>query len=168
MRFPTVSGANLNRQKLTLPLDLEGDLNVVVVAFQQWQQSQVDSWIPSLERLERDHPGLAYYELPTIQQMNPLARLFINEGMRAGIPSDKARRRTVTLYLDKQEFRRALDLPHEDHVYVLLLDRQGNVLWRTSGVYGGDKGTELTMAVRAARMQLRSRLALDEVLYQAA
>ncbi|MDX1614692.1 MAG: hypothetical protein R3300_10320 [Candidatus Promineifilaceae bacterium] len=166
MRFPTVSGANLNRQIMTLPVDLQGDLNVVVIAFQQWQQSQVDTWIPSLERLERAHPGLAYYELPTIQQMNPLARLFINEGMRAGIPNEKARRRTVTLYLDKREFRRSLDLPHEDHIYVLLLNRQGDVLWRTSGVYSGDKGTDLTMAVRSARMQLRSRQALDEVLYQ--
>jgi len=46
MQFPSVTGSNLQRRKLDLPEGFEGELNLVLIAFQQWQQSQVDTWIP--------------------------------------------------------------------------------------------------------------------------
>lgn len=147
MQFPTVTGSNLHRKKLTLPQDLQGELNVVLIAFQQWQQTQVDTWIPFARQLENTHPGLHYYELPTIQRLNVLARTFINEGMRAGLPDPVVRERTITLYLDKDKFRQALELPHEDEIYVLLLDSQGQVLWRAEGVFTPEKGESLAAQV---------------------
>lgn len=44
MRFQNASGSNLQRNKLNHPDDFEGELNVVMVAFQQWQQSHIDTW----------------------------------------------------------------------------------------------------------------------------
>jgi len=149
MQFPTVTGANLQRKKLNLPQDFQGELNLVFIAFQQWQQTQVDTWIPFARQLEETHAGVCYYELPTIQRLNVLARTFINEGMRAGIPDPIARERTITLYLDKNSFRKALELPSEDDIYVLLLDRRGQVLWRTEGSFAWDKGDSLTAKVQA-------------------
>jgi len=148
MQFPTVSGSNLQRANLTLPQDLQGELNLVLIAFQQWQQAQVDTWIPFARQLEEDYPTVRYYELPTIQRLNALARSFINEGMRAGIPDLVARERTITLYLDKRTFREALQFPGEDDIYVLLLDRQGRVLWRAEGAFTPDKGDSLASAIR--------------------
>ena len=52
MQFPSVMGFNLPRKKLSLPEAFEGELNLVFVAFQQWQQSQVDTWIPFARQLE--------------------------------------------------------------------------------------------------------------------
>lgn len=147
MQFPTVQGSNLQRQKLTLPQDLAGTLNVVLIPFQRWQQDTVDTWVPFLRQLEGERDGVYYYELPTIQQMNVLSRTFINEGMRAGIPDPVARERTITLYLDKVAFRRALDLPHEDDIYVLLVDRQGQVLWRAEGAHTPQKAKSLAAAI---------------------
>jgi len=151
MQFPTLSGSNLKRQKLSLPQDLEGDLNLVLIAFQQWQQRQVDTWIPFARQLEKDHPAVRYYELPTIQRLNALARTFINEGMRAGIPDPLARERTITLYLDKPAFRQALQLPGEEDISVLLLDRQGQVLWRREGAFTPEKGESLAAVVQAGK-----------------
>jgi hypothetical protein len=149
MQFPTVSGSNLQRKKLTLPHDFEGEQNLVFIAFQQWQQRQVDTWIPFARELETAYPGLLYYELPTIQRLNILARTFVNEGMRAGIPDPVARERTITLYLEKEAFRVALQLPGEDDIYVLLLDGQGRVLWRTEGSFTPEKGESLAVAIQA-------------------
>lgn len=133
MRFPIVNGTNLRREKLTLPQDFEGRYNLIFVAFQQWQQSEVNSWIPLAERMEEQFPGLVYYELPTIRSLNSLSRFFINEGMRAGIPNTKSRERTITLYLDKDGFREALAMEDEDHIFALLFDQQGEELWRARG-----------------------------------
>jgi hypothetical protein len=149
MRFPTVTGKNLERQKLTLPEGFQGDWNLVFIAFQQWQQRQVDSWIPFAKQLEASYSRMRYYELPTIQTRNRLARTFINEGMRAGIPDPVARERTITLYLDKNSFRQALHLPHEDEIYVLLLDSEGQVQWQVEGVFNQEKGESLRAAVEA-------------------
>jgi hypothetical protein len=148
MQFPSVTGSNLQRRKLDLPEGFEGELNLVLIAFQQWQQSQVDTWIPFAKQLEEAHPGLRYYELPTIQRLNALARTFINEGMRAGIPDPVARERTITLYVDKNAFKQALQLSREDDIYVLLLDREGRVLWRAEGILTQEKGESLAAAVQ--------------------
>jgi hypothetical protein len=151
MQFPVVTGSNLHRKKVNLPQGFQGELNLVLIAFQQSQQTQVDTWLPFARQLEETRSGLRYYELPTIQRLNALARTFVNEGMRAGIPDPVSRERTITLYLDKDAFRQALKLPHEDDIYVLLLDRRGNVLWRAEGAFSQDKGDSLMAELQAHR-----------------
>jgi hypothetical protein len=148
VRFPIVTGANLLRRKVTLPADLEGELNILLIAFQRWQQSVIDTWVPFARQLEETNEGISYYELPVIQRMNVLARTFINEGMRAGIPDPVARERTITLYVDKVAFRTALELPDEADIYVLLVDRGGNVLWREVGAFSPEKGEALAEELR--------------------
>jgi hypothetical protein len=150
MSFPQVNGSNLRREKLMLPQDFEGQYNLLFVAFQQWQQTEVNSWIALAGRLEEQLPGLVYYELPTIRALNSFSRFFINEGMRAGIPNPKSRERTITLYLDKDEFRAALSMSDEEHIYVLLFDRQGEELWRARGSHDQNKESGLLEVLRLA------------------
>jgi hypothetical protein len=149
VQFPTVSGSNLNRQELEFPRDFRGDLNLVFVPFLQPQQVVVNTWIPSADTLEASFPEFAYYELPTIDELPALSRTFINEGMRAGIPNPKARERTVTLYIDMARFMQALGIPSKNDVHVLLVDRRGRILWRTTGSFDKAKGTELAQAIES-------------------
>ena len=143
MTFPTVSGSNLQRAKLTLPQDFAGDYNLLFIAFQQWHQDEVNTWIPLAESCEAQFPGLVYYELPTIRALNAFSKFFINEGMRAGIPNPKSRERTITLYLEKDDFRTALGLEDEEHIFALLIDHQGNELWRARGPLSPDSEAKL-------------------------
>ena len=152
MTFPTVNGSNLQRAKLTLPQDFEGVYNLLFIAFQQWQQDEVNTWIPLAESFEAQYPGLVYYELPTIRSLNALSKFFINEGMRAGIPNPKSRERTITLYLEKDDFRTALGLEDEEHIFVLLIDQQGNELWRARG--------PVSQSSEASLLKALSRLSL--------
>ncbi len=149
MKFPIVTGSNLLKHKLTLPRDFEGDLNLVFLPFWQWQQMEVNSWGATAELLEQQYPGFCYYELPTIQRMNPLAHFFIDEGMRGGIPDPATRKRTITLYLDKPAFVRALELKDQEHIYLLLVDSQGEILWQARGAYQPDTADSLIKAVEA-------------------
>ena len=147
MQFPNVSGVDLMRHRVVLPEDLGGDLNLLLVAFQQWHQELVNTWIPFAEELERTRDGVRYYELPTIQSLNVLSRTFINEGMRAGIRDQDTRARTITLYLDKTAFRSALEMDNEDTIYALLLDGSGQVLWKAQGEFTPEKGAALLSAI---------------------
>ena len=147
VQLPTVSGSNLNRQEFEFPRDFRGALNLLFVPFLQPQQVVVNTWIPFADTLESSFPEFAYYELPTIDELPALSRTFINEGMRAGIPNPRARERTVTLYIDMARFMQALGIPGKNEVHVLLVDRRGGILWRTTGSFDEAKGSELAGAI---------------------
>jgi hypothetical protein len=147
MTFPTVNGSNLLREKVTLPWDFQGRFNLVFIPFEQWQQMEVDSWMALAKELEEQFDGLVYYELPTIQSRNTLFKMFINEGMRAGSPNPKTRERTITLYLDKIDFRYALGMFDEEHIYILVVDRQGNEFFRARGPYSREGEVSLRQAL---------------------
>ena len=46
-------------------------------------------------------------------------------------------------------FRRALDIPNEQEIWLYLFDRQGNVLWRASGRFSQDKADALHDVIEA-------------------
>jgi hypothetical protein len=148
MQFPSVKGVNLLRQQVQLPDDFVGEINLVAIAFEQWHQALVNSWVPFMEELEGSIPGFRYYELPTIQQLHPVSRFFLNEGMRAGIRERVTRERTITLYVDKGAFREALALPDEGTIYLLAVDRTGDVLWRAQGPFRPEKTQSLLPLLR--------------------
>ena len=150
MQFPSVSGNDLLRNKVSLPDDLSSGLNVLIVAFQQWHQGLVNSWVPFLDHLAEKHNDFDYYELPTIRKMNWLSRSIIDNGMRAGIPSRDTRRRTITLYIDKDPFRKKLNIPDESDIHLFLVSDGGEVLWTGSGAISEDKADSLTSAIEKA------------------
>ncbi len=147
MAFPSVTGQNLAGQQLALPGDLAGDRNLLFIAFQRCQQEDLDSWTSLAAELEHIHQGFRFYEPTTLATGNPFFRWFVNRGMRSGIPNRGSRRRTITLYLDKIAFRRVLNLPDEDRIYVLLAGRQGTIHWRAEGRLDPDKEQSLRAVV---------------------
>jgi hypothetical protein len=131
--FPTISGNNLSGKHMTLPGDFEGRLNIVIVAFFREQQSLVDSWTPVVNDLRKRHQDLRAYELPTISRGYAWMKWIIATGMRSGIKDTNTRDHTVTLYTDTKKFRRELDLPTDQIIYVLLVDSKGFVRWKIDG-----------------------------------
>ena len=133
--FPVVETRNLEGRKFRLPNDFEGDLNLVILAFQRWHQDIIDVWVPHLDALAERHKGLRIYELPTLANRYRLMQRFIDGGMAAGIASQAARERTLTIYTDKSRFLAPLGVTDESTIHLLLVDRQGRILWRGSGEY---------------------------------
>lgn len=149
--FPVVSGFNLDRQEFEFPRDFGGDYNLVIVPFQRYHQEIVNTWIPFAQEVEASFPGFIYYELPTIYEMPILSRTFLNEGMRAGIPDQTSRERTITLYLDKAKFKSALDISSENDIYLFLVNRDGEILWRSNGEYTQEKADDLLIFIQNER-----------------
>ncbi len=149
-RFPSISATALSGRKFALPQDLEGEVNLVLVAFAREQQALVDGWLPTAKLLAAELPGLRYYEMPTIGRGFVLISPIIANGMRGGVTAQADREATITLYTNKDAFRRALGLPSDDTVYALLLDRTATVRWRGEGTFTDAQGA----ALRAAAVRL--------------
>lgn len=152
-RFPAIVAENLARDRVSLPGGLAGTYNLVVVAYRREQQAEVDTWMPALNAMEKEDPRFRWYELPTIgKMMGLLVSPWLDDAMRAGIPDQAQRARTITLYIDKQWFREALGLPDSDgSIHLLLLDRQGRVLWRRDGAYDPSAAAELKSKLKSLR-----------------
>jgi hypothetical protein len=157
MQFPNVSGNDLLKNRITLPEDLTSRLNVLIVAFQQWHQGLVNSWVPVLNNLVEQNADFDYFELPTIRKMNWLSRSIIDNGMRAGIPSRDTRRRTITLYIDKEPFKRELQIPDESEIHLFLVTNDGEILWRESGSVSEEKAETLIHTVKEAYLDQLNR-----------
>lgn len=145
--FPLVTGSNLNGKTLELPRELKGKLNIVVVAFIRGQGALIAEWVPSLNDLVKRNPDLAWYELPTLSASYLPSRPSIDGGMRAAILENDSRERTITLYLDKKEFMQSLIIPHENTIYILLINKNGRVIWRAEGGFTEQKFNNLRKAV---------------------
>lgn len=145
--FPEVDGRSLEDESVSLPGGLEGDLNLLAVAFHRTHQRDVDTWIPLFRQLENEIDGLAGYEIPTISGGWKPVRRFIDGGMKAAIPDPLTRRRTVTVYGDVGRVTDALGLAGKDEIAIVLCDREGQILWMTIGAMPGGPPPELLEAL---------------------
>lgn len=123
--FPAIEGNNLNKQKKVVPDDFVDKNLIVIVAFQQWHQPLVDESILLLENngLGETHNII---EVPTIQKTSKLAEIYLDGVMRAGIRDDRIRNRTITAYIDKEQFKEDLEIPDEDTIYWFLVKKNTN------------------------------------------
>lgn len=148
--FPEVVGEDLLGNEIAVPSELKKEFDILLVAFQRWQQSLVNSWVPFLKDLVEKYSNTEFYELPTIREMNPVYRFFINHGMKAGIPSEETRGRTITLYLDKDSFTDSLGITDESKIYIYLVKRDGQILWHNNGPFTEEKRDSLESALKNA------------------
>ncbi len=156
LRFPSVSGSNLLKEPVRLPDDLAGSPALVLVAFKQRQQLEVNTWLANEDRIEKLIPGVQIIETPTISSARwGLLAWWIDNGMRSGIQDEQARRRTVTLYTNVRAFREALGLETDQTPYAVLLDPGGNVLAIEAGAFDEQKLDRMLEAAREARLITR-------------
>jgi hypothetical protein len=141
--FPEVAGKNLKRIKHNFPQDFPAKYTIVLIAFWRHQQQHIDTWLPFAAQLEDKYQNLAYVELPVIYEMGSIRQFMLNEGMRAGIPDEKAREKTITLYLDKPRFLEQLGIDSENEIQIMLVGEDGEILWHDTGLFSSEKGEAL-------------------------
>lgn len=146
-RFPIVEGTSLSGMSHRLPETLAHDLNLLLVAFRQWQQKDVDTWMPIAEELSASVAGFGTYELPVISRgYRPFSGL-IDGGMRSGIPDLDVREATITLYIDRASFMRTLAIPGPDAIVPMLVRPRGDIVWRTTGPVTNESAEHLREVV---------------------
>jgi len=154
-RFPEVVGRSLLGQDVRVPHELPAARTLVVVAFEQWQQSRVDRWIaravaagvPATPRGQDGPMDVAVVEVPALSTRWRPVRRFIDGGMSAGIGDPDVLARTITVYTDVGALQRALAIPGSGDVCALVVTRDGDVLARAYGEPVGDSWEGITTAL---------------------
>jgi len=141
--FPSITAYNLDKDKVVLPGGLAGQVNLLLLSFEPEQQKDVDSWMSTAQALQHLNFQFRYYETPVSGKENILFRWWETSSMRSDQTDPLSWQWTVPLFVDKKSFLHDLDIPDEKQIVVLLLDRQGHVLWRASGALTPDKRASL-------------------------
>ncbi len=143
LSFPVISGENLPGQVFTLPADFSGDPVLVIVPFDETQQRQASSWLPSAQELAAAHEGFAYYDVPVFPDTAASFKMVIRAGLNVVISDAALQAVTITVFLeDRDQFLAALDLSDATALQAFLL-RDGNVIWRGEGAYSDEQGASL-------------------------
>lgn len=143
LRFPSMNGRTLSGKILALPQDFDGEYTLVIVPFDRDQQVKADTWLPLARELAQANPRLRYYSVAIFPDMAAPMRALARGGMNVIIPAD-LHDITITAFLEaRQTFLDALEIPDVSQIQVLLLNADGEVLWRESGDYTSTQGDSL-------------------------
>jgi hypothetical protein len=144
--FPTITSYALDKQKITLPGEMEGETDLLIISFEPEQEKDVQSWLPVAQGLQHSNFKFRYYEVPVNAKENFVFRWWDTSSMRSDETDPVMWHWIVPLFVDRQDFRKQLDIPNLKQVVVMLVDRQGHVLWRASGAMSEDKRASLLAA----------------------
>jgi len=145
--FPSIVSYALDKNKISLPSDLAGQFNLLLISFKPEQQKQIDTWMPLAQALQHTNFNFRWYRLPVAEHENAIFRWWENSSMRSEETDPETWPWIIPLYVDKLQFRSALQIPNEKNVIALLIDKQGHVLWRASGSLTAEERASLTAAM---------------------
>lgn len=152
--FPDVKAQNMEGKIVSLPAELPGELNLVLITFERDHQREANGWLEAAPELFKGSPGIGCFEVATLGKDYKMARFLIDRGIRSNIADREQRARTVTLYIDKIPFEQSLQIKSEERTSVLLVDRKGKVLWREQGIYHDLKGNSLKAFLAGLRVSV--------------
>ncbi|MGC2403061.1 MAG: hypothetical protein WA510_24950 [Acidobacteriaceae bacterium] len=141
--LPAVTANSLDRVRVALPADFTAPLNLLILSFVRDQQAAVEGWIPVLPSGGKTQTWV----LPISARESGLYRWWLNASLRGDLPPTLPRRYWVPLYVNKTQFLGSLQVSSEKEVVLLLTDKTGHVLWRTTGPVADSKKDELNKFV---------------------
>jgi hypothetical protein len=145
-KMPNIAAANLNKDAINWPAGLPAARTIILVAFAQSQQDNIDGWVAGMMLKAAGAP--AWFEVPVISNYGAAGRWFIDNGMRRGITDPKDRAKVVTVYTGKTAFKKSMGIPNESDVHVFVVDRSGEVIARVSGDYTAAGAAKIRAALK--------------------
>lgn len=148
--FPALTAYNLDKAKVNLPTDLEGKVNLLLISFEPEQSKDIETWMPAAQAIQHMNFLFRYYQMPVSSQENFIYRWWDTSSLRSVESDPLAWHWIIPLFTNKDTFRRALNIPNEKEIVLVLVDKTGQVLWKTSGHLTDQKKSSLINAVAAA------------------
>jgi hypothetical protein len=146
--MPVLRGESLSGKKTSLPDVARGRIALVTLGFSYGSRFAVEAWTGRFQRDFGTERSVTFFEVPMIGGMARMARPFIDGGMRRGTPR-ALHENVITVYGSGDAWKRRLGYSGPDDAYLLLLDRDGRVVWRYAGPFRDADYGALAATVRA-------------------
>jgi hypothetical protein len=119
---------------VVFPDSVKGAPALLIVAFRQQTQPQVDTWLQAASDSASLQPPakLQVYEVPMIATAYKPIKGIIDKGMRSGIAKPQ-HDNVVTYFGPLQRYYKAFGVKDKNSCYSFLLDRDGTVRFQAEG-----------------------------------
>jgi hypothetical protein len=146
-KVPSLSAKRLDQTHVVFPQQLPSERTVAVVVFRREQREEAQSWIDGLGL----HRGsdISWVRVPVWSIKDPAEREKIEQHLLKRYPEQADQARLLPVFTDREAFVRAAGLGSTDHVSVLVLDRDGNVLAKAQGPFDQNKAQAMRETVLA-------------------
>lgn len=147
-RLPAFMAQTLLRQPVAVPQGLPAERTLALITFHRSQQDQAESWVRGLNL--RDDPSIAWMRLPVLNDPGtPTGRHALENKLRELYPAEAEHAKLLPVFTDPASFVRSAGLNGVDQVYVVVVNRQGEVLARVEGAFHPEKAQTLRATLRA-------------------
>lgn len=141
-QFPSFVARTLDRQTMAVPHGLPAERTLALVTFRGAHRVHIDGWIHGLNLA--DDPSITWVRMPVLNDPGSDAgRSAIETRLLRKYPADAERARLLPVFTDRDRFARSAGLNDTDQVYVVVLNRQGEVLARAEGEFDAHKAENL-------------------------
>ncbi len=103
--------------------------------------------MPTAQAIQHMNFRFRYYKMPVSNQENFIYRWWDTSSLRSVETDPLSWQWIIPLYTNKNNFLRSLDIPNEKAIVLLLVDKTGQVFWRTSGRITDEKKASLVNTV---------------------
>jgi hypothetical protein len=131
-RIPALHGAVLTGETVDLPDALRGKVGVLVIGFSQSSRDQVTAWGKRLSLDYRDSGSVLYYEMPVLASVPKLIRGWVLGKIKGSVPP-RAQSRFLPVVDHEGDWKAAAGFGAADDAYILVVDGNGVVRWKTEG-----------------------------------
>ncbi len=153
--FPAMEAETVEDKKVMLPQDTKGKYTLLGLAYSKKSEDELNSWFgPIYNKFVRKPEGLLagmgydvnVYFVPMFTGVNAAA---------TGTAKKKALKNTDPVLLphilfykgELKTYKEALDFEKRDIPYFFVLDREGKIVYATSGAFSEDKLDELEESI---------------------
>jgi hypothetical protein len=130
--LPELRGEFLSGETAVLPHASSGRVALLVLGFSYDSRYAVEEWAKKFrEQFDKD-PRVTFYEIPMIGGMARMGKWFIDSGMRRGTPKADYGH-VITVYGGTGPWKQRVGFGDPKSAYLILIDREGKVVWRYAG-----------------------------------
>ena len=145
-QLPLLQGEYLNGRRAILPKDSSGQVALLMLGFSYESRFAVEAWAKRFRQDFAKQPKVTFFEVPMIGGLARMGKWFIDSGMRRGTPkSDYGN--VITVYGGTDAWKQKAGFKDPNAAYLILIDRNGKVVWRHAGGFADEPYATLSSTV---------------------
>ena len=131
-QLPPLKGEFLSGRTAVLPQAASGRVALLMFGFSYDSRFQVEAWAKRFRQDFGAKTGVTFFEIPMIGGMARMGKWFIDSGMRRGTPKAD-HENVITVYGGTDAWKQRVGFHDPKAAYLVLIDQQGRVTWRSAG-----------------------------------
>lgn len=135
--FSVLKLNNLNQQLTTVP-NPQKKVTVLIVADNHKLQTGINSWLRWLKQVQQTNPGMAFYEIPLVDEKYKPYWSAISLFMKRQLPDSSYFSVTLPYFILPLKGLKYYQI-NTNQINIWLINAQGKTIYRTTGILTAEK-----------------------------